>query len=738
MRRVYGLVMVGLVGSAPFGVPYALAQNAVSTSDGPSSAGGQLEEIVVTAQRREESAQKVPIAVTQYSADSLKVLGVTGTADLPLAIPGFQLAPTGAGQAFYLRGVGNNSTNPGVDSEVSTYVDGVYMPFQNGDLQNFNNIASLEVDKGPQGTLFGRNATGGVVQINTKDPSFTPTLDAEVGYGNYDTYTGSIYGAMGVTDKLAGDLAVYINDQNTGWGTDLVTGESIFKTYDLGIRTKWLYQVSDATTIRFTADYDENQGSSGTDVKPASGSSTIFNEITGKKIVISGPYNVDANYAPSYDVKQEGASIKVNTDFGWAQFASISAYRQEQSSLSIDYDGTPIDFIDLIIDTRDAALNQEFQLLSPKESSVNWVAGLFYYNETGQNLPFGFGGPAGSIVFGAPTGDAFDILADETTKSYAVYGQANKEILPATRLTLGYRFTVDDRSIHGATFAGPNVVPGSAGENSSRFTKSTYRFSLDHDLAKDVLVYASYNRGYHAGTFNLNSTGGFSLAANPPVNPEVIDAYETGIKSEWLDHKLRVNASGFWYKYTNLQQQEYQGAALVTVNAAAARIRGIDLDIAAQPIDNLTLSAAVEFLDARFTSYPAAPIYAVDEASGALISSAGNAGGKRMPFAPVVSGNVSANYKLVTPVGNFSTAATLAYNGGFYGDPGNGYFESPYYLLNMSETWSSANGRYDVGIWGKNLADKYYDASINPLSPVAYVGNPGAPRTFGIRFGVHM
>lgn len=724
-----GLLMSFMGGSAVQAMADAEAPPAADT--------GQLEEVVVTAQRRAESAQKVPIPIVQFTPDALKSMGVTDTADLPLAVPGFQVAPTGAGQAYYLRGVGNNSSNPGVDSEVSTYVDGVYMPFVNGNLQNFNNIASLEVDKGPQGTLFGRNATGGVVQINTLDPSFTPSVTAKAGYGNYNTYMGSFYGTTKVVDNLAADLAVYINDQMNGWGHDLATGQAVFKNYDLGIRTKWLYDLSDSTSIRFSADYDETRGSVGADVKPATGYSSQFNYITGMSFAIPGYYNVDSDLLPRYEVKQEGANVKVNSDLGWAEGVSISAYRQERTSLRLDYDGSPIDFFGLFIDSEDAALSQEFQLLSSKGSDLNWVVGAFYYNETGQNVPFGFCGLGATVVFGAPLGQCYNIRANETTKSYAVYGQATKEILARTRLTLGYRYTIDDRSIHGETLAGSTAVPGTAGDNSVRFTKSTYRVSVDHDITDGILAYASHNFGYHAGTYNLNSAGGFSLAVNPPIKPEGLDAYEVGLKSEWLDKRLRVNGSGFWYKYSNLQQQEYQGAAVVTVNAAAARIRGIDLDITTQPVVGLTLSAAGEFLDAVFTSYPNAPIY-TPIPNGPLLVAPGDASGNRMPNAPRFSANLSANYALPSGVGKFATTATLAYNGVWYADPSNNFKEPSYYLLNMSETWTSPDGRYNIELWSKNLTNREYDSSINVLSPVGYAGNPGAPRTFGIRFGVHL
>ena len=692
-----------------------------------------LEEIVVTAQRREQSAQSVPIAITQYSADQLSTLGVTSTYDLPLMIPGFSIVPTGPTLSYFLRGVGNNQEFPTSENEIATYVDGVYMPFESGNLQNFNNIESVEIDKGPQGTLLGRNATGGAIQINTKDPSHISSADVKIGYGNYDTYDASFYGTTGITQNLAADLAVILHDQTEGWGTDLANGEPIYRNYNLGARTKWLYQASDETTIRFAGDFSEERSSLGTTLRPLAGQATQYNEVTGAPFSIPGSFNIDADTLPHYNVKQGGGSLKVNSNFDWAQGVSISSFRQNTEDLVFDYDATPIYFLNIPIHTNDKAFTQEFQLLSSSESSVTWATGVFYLNRIGSNEPSGFAGPGANIIFGAPPGGQFNVEGTESNRSYAVYGQATKEVLPATRLTLGARYTIDDIAVHGATFAGPTEVPGSYGSNSVQYKQPTYRFSIDHDLATDVLAYVSYNRGYHAGSYNLNSAAGFSEAANPPVKPETLNAYEAGIKSEWLDRRLRVNGSAFWYNYSNLQQQEYTVDGGVTVNAAAAQIRGIDLDISARPIERLNLSAAFEYLDGKYTSYPAAVFY-TQIPNGPLVSAPGNAEGNQLPNAPRKSGNVNASYTFQTNIGSFVAGAGASYTGLEHGDAGNDVKLPAYWVFNLSETWHSPTDRYEVALWSKNIANRIYDVAVNPVTPVGYVGVPGAPRTFGISF----
>ena len=183
-----------------------------------------LEVIVVTAQRREESAQSVAISIQTVSGEQIEKMGVSNTNDLPLAVPGFQISSSGANQLYYLRGVGSQQVGVSTSAAVATFVDGVYMPFPSSALQGFNSIESIEVDKGPQGTLFGRNATGGVIQINTKDPSAVPGGTVNASYGNYDHGSGTFYLTGGVSDNVAADIALLADHQGEGYGESLATG----------------------------------------------------------------------------------------------------------------------------------------------------------------------------------------------------------------------------------------------------------------------------------------------------------------------------------------------------------------------------------------------------------------------------------------------------------------------------------------------------------------------------------
>lgn len=693
-----------------------------------------LGEIVVTAQRRAESAQRVPVAVAAFSADSLKTKGAASNDDLPFLIPGLTVQPSGSSSPIFLRGVGNAGVgNSG--SAVLTFIDGVLQPYNTGSTV-FNNVASIEVDKGPQGTLFGRNATGGVLQITTKEPSFKPAADIAFGYGNFDTINASAYVTTGLGARVATDLSFYYNNQRDGWGKNFATGKDVYNKKDLALRSKTLFDVSDSTKIHLIMDYRTSDGAVGTDIGPSLAQPVLFNEITSEPLVIPHWYNVDANFQPAYFTKEGGIALKVDTDFGPFRGMSITSYRRNFVGLNIDYDGSPIDFFDLR--RRDNASNetQEFQLLSPEGSKIKWVLGAFYYHLESSMEPFGFGGPAGSIVFGAPEGQAYNIFADSALTSYAVFGQGTVTLLPDTRLTLGARYTIDKTSIDGHTAFDTTPVPGTQGSARKTYRKPTFRAILEHNFTRDVMVYASYNRGYNSGGYNLVNTGGFAAGMIQPVAPETIDAYEVGIKSEFLDHRLRFNASGFWYNYKNLQQQIYVSGGLTTVNAAAARIRGIDAEIEARPFPDLTLSGGLEYLDSKFTRYPDAPIYTL-AADGALLGGTGDASGNYTPNAPKFSYNVAGTYTLRTGIGKFETSANATYTGAWYGDAGNNFKEPGHYLVNLSETWTSGDTKTQIALWMKNAGNRYYDAGLNFLTPVGVVGNPGAPRTYGFTVTRH-
>jgi iron complex outermembrane receptor protein len=261
---------------------------------------GGLNDIVVTAQKRSESLQKVPISITALTAEKLSEAHITNNAQLAALTPGLFFSQSTIGAQPWLRGIGNSSGVPGNEPAVATYVDGVYRPSPVSAWFSYNGIERLEIEKGPQGTLFGRNAAGGVINIVTKDPGMTPELKLNAGYGNYDTFSGSFYGSTGIGDTLAADLSVSGSKQNEGFGKDLQTGADIFINNNLSARTKIVWRPTSKTRVVFTADYDYTRSEQGVVlmVLPGTTSNSGFTHV-------GGFYDVNS-VVPQYGRQKQG------------------------------------------------------------------------------------------------------------------------------------------------------------------------------------------------------------------------------------------------------------------------------------------------------------------------------------------------------------------------------------------------------------------------------------------------
>lgn len=714
-----------------FAATPALAQDAAPQADEQDG----LQDIVVTAQKRQESVQDVPISITAFSGEQLNKRGITNTNDLPLAVPGFQSIGSAQNNLYFIRGIGSQQVGTGTFAAVSTFVDGVYAPFTASALKGLSNIASIEVDKGPQGTLFGRNSTGGVIQINTKDPTRDLSVDLSATYGNYDHYAVTGYIGGGLGENIAADISFIADDQTKGYGRNITTKADVFKRRIYAVRSKVLFDVSDRTTIRLIGEYSSVKSDFGSIIAIPTGLNELFNLVTGGPLLIPGKYNVAGDTPNGYTVDSWGGSIKLSSDFEFADFTSITSYTGMKSHTDVDFDGTPQTFAPVITDNREHVFTQELQLSSPKDSKLVWTVGAFFLSHRGYTDPFGFKPPISTIVFGAPPGTDYLLFAKTGTTSIAGYAQATATIFPDTRLTVGARYTHDKRTIDGFATAGGVVRPSSVGKDSATFGKPTFRVALDHDFSPDFKVYASWNRGFQSGTYNSNSAGGYNPLVNPVLKPENIDAYEIGFKSELFDRQVRFNMAAFLYNYSNLQQQTYDNNVLRSLNAGAARTKGIDLELLYQPSNNFSIGFSAAYLDARYTDYKNAPgFFTTRTPAGGLVYVAQpipNAKGKRLAFSPewMTTGFVS--HTLETSIGKFETNASVSTNSGYFAEPQNGYKEPSFYVINLRETWSP-NENFSLSVFVKNLNNRYYYQGLITALPTGVTGNtPGAPREYG-------
>ena len=702
--------------------------------------GAGVEDIVVTAQRRSERLQNVPIAVSAASAARLEAAGVANTQELAILTPGLSAPQTAGFAQPHIRGVGSSTAGAGLEQPVATYVDGVYIAAAPASLLTLNNVDRVEVLKGPQGTLFGRNATGGLIQVITRDPGDRPTAAFNLSYANYADVTADTYLGGGIARDLTADLAVRYEHQDRGWGRNLATGNYTGDLdHDFAARTKLLFTPGPDTRIRLSLDYEDRNSRREAQHLDPQYPGTFNNAVFGGPFPMGNRYDVDTDRDQSNQLKGGGAALQVNQDIGPVAIQSITAYRRSDLTILLDTDQTPLPILNVAATSRAEQFSQELQVSSKSPGRLKWVAGLFYFHADDRWAPF-------QVIFGpspiSPVPNVPVTLEErdrQRTDSIAGYAQATYELLPATNLTLGGRFTYERKRADGVTnlvVAGfpaattPVPTPGLGIPSHISFNRFSYRVALDHRFGPDILGYVSYNTGFKSGGYNL------AVADNPPYRPETIGAAEVGLKTELFNRRVRLNTSAFRYDYKNIQVGRFIGGTEAIYNGARAHVYGVDLDGELALARGLSLTGGLSYLHARFTSFPNAdiivPIPGFPPNLGAVVP--GSAKGRALPFSPNFTFNVGGDYKVEVPIGTLALNATYFRTGRFFAAPDNVGFQRAYDLVNAAVTWTDRSGRLSLKVWGKNLGNTAYVTSLVEANQ-GLIDSIGAPRTYGVTAG---
>lgn len=485
-----------------------------SASD-PTPAPQGVEDIVVTAQRRSERLQNVPVAVTAASAARLAAVGITNTQELAAITPGLIVPQTAGFIQPFIRGVGSSTNGPGLEAPVATYIDGVYIASAPSALLTLNNVERIEILKGPQGTLFGRNATGGLIQVITRDPTDKPSLDLGLTYASYKDIIAETYVSSGITADLSADLAIRYEHQDDGWGRNLATGNPTGDLpHDLAVRSKFVFDNKAGTIVKLAFDYEDRVSRREVQHIDLQYNPTYNIPRFGGPFNYGAPYDINNEFDPTYQLRAGGVSLTVKQDLSDSVVVqSITAYRQSWDNFTIDADRTPIAYIKIDATPQDAQFSQELQFSSVGSSRLKWVAGIYYYHAIDRWTPEGilFGPTFISPVPNVPF--TININDRENTNSIAGYAQATYEILHDTNITLGGRYTYEkkhetggqDLLANGSLVATiPIPVPGSGNPSTLDFKRFNYRVALDHHFGSSILGYISYNTGFKSGGFNLN------------------------------------------------------------------------------------------------------------------------------------------------------------------------------------------------------------------------------------------
>jgi outer membrane receptor protein involved in Fe transport len=712
-HSLYPACMVALLWSC---ASYAQQNGSADGAAASNTDVDALPVIVVTAQRRAENGQSVPISISSDTAAELQAAGVQSTTDLGAIVPGLTIANTAGLEEPRIRGVGTASAGAGIENSVATYIDGVYIASSPASLFSLNNIDHVEVLKGPQGTLFGRNATGGLIQLVTKDPSFAESGQFNVGYGDYQTSRSDVYATSGITDKIAADIAVSFVHQGEGYGRNFADGTDLYKTdRDLAARSKWLMHIADATTVRVAFDFEQQDGSNPS-ITALSGTRPTF----APAIVQTDPWNGDLNLDPFHREESGGASVRLDQDLGALSLVSISAYRRLGFLQTLDIDTTPLPAVSETYDQQDRQVSQEFQLVSNSPGPFKYLIGAYYFDLDSTYEPLTL------TVRSART----ETEVESKTESIAAFAQGTYQIDASTALTGGLRYTNDERRLAGDSQVG--VVDGAAQapvpfSYAKAYDTPTWRVALDHHFNDTTMAYISENRGYRSGGFSAQSP------TAPAFNPEYLDAYEIGVKSDIMP-TIRLNGEAFYYDYRSIQVNTYVNGASVIYNGARAKNYGVDLDLTAALYDGLTLKGGLEYIHDRFSQFPNA-VVAIPQPNGTVHIGEGSATGNRLPFTPDLSVVVGLNYKHRFVTGPVSVNVNELYSTEFYAQPDNVLRQPAYHMVNASIQWSDTTERFAVTLWGDNLAN-YAVVNFLTASTTGDSVSYQAPRTYGIRLGV--
>lgn len=727
-----------------------------------------IPEIIVTAQKRAENIQEVPIAISALPASALAEAGIRSTQDLSQSVAGLNVTRTTEATVFTLRGIGTQGGSTGQDGAVATFIDGVYMPSMAGATFALNNIERIEVLKGPQGTLYGRNATGGAVNVITRTPQQDFSMDASLGYGNLQTMEGNFYATGGLAKGVSADVAVYYRNQDKGFGYNRIIGRDVNKSQDFIVRSKFLFELGPDTDLTLAGDYGRTKGSIAIAYRPVPTSQLV--DGTGYADFVAngnGYYDSQSEFNPIVDTRSFGGSAKLQQGLGDFTLTNILAYRGAKGFQRVDVDATPLKLVDAPLFNRENQWTEELQL-AYDSGPIKAIAGFFYMNAKSQYDPFQIAGLAISAQSGGLS-DRLVINSTQRTKSYAAFGQASWEFATDTNLTLGARYTIDKRRLDADQFFAIGIplpdafcsaycrpdgdlFPLGSIEQSKTFKKPTWRLALDHKFGPDFMVYASYSRGFKSGVYNLTSP------ADAPARPETLDAGEIGFKSTILD-RIRFNAAGFYYKYKNIQAFQVNGASTTLTNAASAKIYGFDFDFQAELGAGFSLSGSGAYLHDRYGDFPVATISFLEQPAGApsypgytpglgnyVYPNCGNpadsgqfycsASGNKLVNTPDFTFNLALNNELELAGGKLVSNVNWSYNSGFYWAVDNRLKQPKFSLFNAQVMWTAPEERWNIRAWARNLTDKKYLLSLNE-NGTGDEGVPAPGRTYGVSVGFH-
>jgi iron complex outermembrane receptor protein len=721
----------------------ALLAGAMLTMAAPAYAqdqGTTVQDIVVTAQRRAERLQDVPISITALSSEALDRSGITSTQDLARVTPGLSFPVNGGYIQPTIRGISSEGSNIGDSSNVALYVDGVYQPAQASQLMDLPDVSQVEVLKGPQGTLYGQNAMGGAIIITTQAPSFTPTGKLSASYGNYDDINlrGFVSGPI-VADVLAGSISASYQDRD-GFRNDLVRGGHDKGLRSKQVRAKLLFKPSDDASITASA-YWTKRGDTALYAGQALNNNSLGYLFYPNAPKPRNPKDTVIGSLGDDQFETWGASIRAEVETGIGTVNTITGYTNAHIKNYADVDYSPVNIaVAAPVLQKTESFTQEINFVSKKTGGWQLTAGVFFLTGEDAFLPSQFVlsslGIPGLVPTLAPAAPGPTVLALQSMGRlkkdiYAAYAEVSYDVSDKLFVSVGGRYSYERQRALSNASLGRNVVGPTFSAllletpySPDSFKKFTPRVTVRYALDSNSNIYGTWSKGFKSG---LVSTLDFT---NPPVKPEDLTAFEFGYKGRPLPG-VSLNIAAFHYTYKNKQVAHYEAPSYIYQNAASAKVKGVEADLSWRATPELTLSATASYLDGKYKAFTGA--------SSTIATGFGNlnrpidASGLRMIRTPKFTGTLSANYEVETEMGQFGAYASLYYNDGFKWEVSGRIREKAHTTLDGELSYSPTSmENLRLVLWGRNLTDEDVKQSVLTSDfgdGVSYA----PPRTYGVR-----
>jgi len=731
---------------------------------------GTIEEVMVTAQKRAESLQTVPVSITALTSAQLEQVKIDTPSDLVAQIPNLQVNGIvgEASPVFSLRGVSMFDYSLSQSSPVASYIDEVYK----GNFVLFGvemyDLERVEVLRGPQGTLYGKNTTGGAINFITRKPGFDTNGYFKIGLGNYNRKEaeGALQGAL-IDDKLAARVA-FSYTKADGWFHNVLAGHPDLEGVDqYGVRASFLLNATDdlSATLRLSLSRQtpQNYGiyaivcRENVDPGCAPGGiggayyRTTDGTATGTPLADD---QIAQNYTPRRNQDNKAASLTVNWNASSAlALSSITSWDDGSLFNPEGTDGAPIDLFKIPYTGKTRQWTQDFRLTSRDNGPFAFIAGAYYQHEeifnSTENQFFTVVDVNGDgVVNNVDCADSgfvacvFHNQFDQLRNSWALYTDDSYALSERVKLRGGLRYNHDNASqlnayaqvqgIDGVPIA--SIVPGTALGDTARQdihnTAVTGRAGLDFTPSKETLLYVNYSRGYRSGAFNAQFF--FDTSEFTAVKPEYVDSIEAGFKTTWLDGRLQVNGAAFHYDYRNQQLIDVQSSGKQPlINLGKSRISGGELEIVSRPVSTLTVRAGLGLLDAKTTEGRVNNFVDANNVDQSI-----DIAGRQLPNAPNVSTTLAADWDAINGADlMFTVHGDLNYAASQYFEPANvaALHQGGYTTFNARLALHPPGGKWEVAAWGRNLGDKFYLTTGANLAALGYYySHRNTPRTFGL------